>query len=178
MNSYSQAGQDRFVHAIIPRTGTFIDIGCGGKQFSNTLGLEELGWVGILIDNRPNALDVKRSRDSKFICGDARSVDWRGIAPMWDYLSLDVDEHSLDALRNMPLDRMRFRIITAEHNLYLSPSLKEPMSKLLADNDYICVCDNVCNENLPFEDWWVTPELYAEAKRFRCSMKEGSEIVP
>jgi hypothetical protein len=61
MNSYSQAGQDRFVHALIPGdVGTFLDIGCAGKEGSNTLGLEELGWTGILMDSRLNALNCPR----------------------------------------------------------------------------------------------------------------------
>jgi hypothetical protein len=52
MKSYSQAGQDLFVNAILNKNdGFFIEIGAYDPEYlSNSLMLEELGWNGICID--------------------------------------------------------------------------------------------------------------------------------
>ena len=44
--SLSQAGQDKFAYERIGNSGTFLDIGCGYDDGSNTLALERLGWTG------------------------------------------------------------------------------------------------------------------------------------
>lgn len=50
---YSQAGQDRFVLAMLSddHLGTFVDVGCQWPfAINNTALLEELGWRGIALD--------------------------------------------------------------------------------------------------------------------------------
>ena len=51
VNSYSQAGQDRFVRAVHGDTpGFFLDVGCSDPvHISNTYALEKLGWRGLLV---------------------------------------------------------------------------------------------------------------------------------
>ena len=39
--SCSQAGQDKFAYERIGNSGTFLDIGCGDQNGSNTLGREK-----------------------------------------------------------------------------------------------------------------------------------------
>ena len=46
--SLSQVGQDKFAYERIGNSGTFLDIGCGDQNGSNTLALERLGWTGCL----------------------------------------------------------------------------------------------------------------------------------
>jgi hypothetical protein len=170
MNSYSQAGQDKFVHALIPGdVGTFLDIGCAGKEGSNTLGLEELGWTGILMDSRSDALNCPRK--SLFICADATSFNWSLLLIWrdWDYLSLDIDDGTLDALKQLLLLPSRFRVITIEHDAYrLGDKLRVPERELLTKAGYVLVRPDVCaigyDPTAPFEDWWTCPEL-AEAAR-------------
>jgi|SRR5579863_543136 len=62
MQSYSQHGQDIFVHEwyFKDRTtpGVFVDVGAyDGVKFSNTLLFEQLGWHGICIEPLPSAYE-------------------------------------------------------------------------------------------------------------------------
>jgi len=172
MNFTACQGQDRFVYELIVKpegllTGAFIDIGCNGS--SNTKGLEEIGWRGILLDKNP--LD-NGPRPSQFIQADATSYWCSKCFGNYDYLNLDVDADGLKALQALPLDKMSFRIITIEHDAYGYPQnpdvLRKPMDELLASKGYICICRNVCCEpGKPFENWYVAPSLQVLAFRFR-----------
>lgn len=54
MNDYSQSGQDEWVLSIIKGKGFFVDIGAyDGIRYSNTLKLEEAGWLGLCIEPNP-----------------------------------------------------------------------------------------------------------------------------
>lgn len=54
MYDYSQSGQDEWVLSIIKGKGFFVDIGAyDGRQYSNTLRLEESGWNGLCIEANP-----------------------------------------------------------------------------------------------------------------------------
>lgn len=158
LKSYSQAGQDIFVRRVLGTTpGTFLDIGCAGDQWSNTKALEEDGWTGWLVDTDPNAAKGR----GNFICADATKMKWSEgfFPPKIDYLSLDVDENSLDALKNLPLDATRFRVITIEHDAYrFGDKLRDGERAILTAHGYQLVCKDVCGApNAPFEDWWVDP---------------------
>ena len=51
--SYSQTGEDRFLHFLldVAEKGTYVDVGCNHPiQKSNTLRLYQRGWQGICID--------------------------------------------------------------------------------------------------------------------------------
>lgn len=176
MNFYSQAGQDRFVYELLVKSGiapvgTFLDIGAGGLSISNTLGLEELGWIGWLIDNSTEAANDSRSRKSTFICDDATRMNYDFLPPRIDYLSLDVNGASLAALMQLPLKRVWFSVITIEHDAYrFGDSLRSPMRKILLDHDYALVHPDVSNPD-PFEDWWTMRELAERAKAIIPNLK-------
>jgi|SRR5579872_2098078 len=180
MNSYSQAGQDRFVYEVLVRPGEvrkglFVDIGCAGTQYSNTLGLEEIGWRGLLVDIAPQPETSKRG--SRFLQADATKMDlqipWSDV----DYLSLDVDEATLDALKRLPLDKVRFKVITIEHDAYRFGDKLRPFEReILTKAGYKLVCADVCNP-VPFEDWWVDAPYLAYAEKFRCEGKLWTEIL-
>lgn len=173
MKSYSQAGQDVFVRLILGENhkGNFIDIGCAGEMYSNTLALEQEGWTGWLVDIDPNAGNERRN---PFINRDATKVNWYameldGDLPNYvDYLSLDVDENSLAALKNLPLDRVRFGIITIEHDAYrFGDKLRPGERAVLMAHGYQLICKDVCGApGAPFEDWWVSPGLVEKAAKF------------
>ena len=180
MTTFSQAGQDIFVRRIFGHghKGTFLDIGCAGDQFSNTLALEQEGWTGTLVDCDSNAA---RGRKSKFICEDATKIDFSFLPPYVDYLSLDVDEASYRALEKLPMDKTRFGVITIEHDAYrFGDNLRIPERNMLTTLGYVNVCQDVCaTEGAPFEDWFCSEKLLASAKpfRFKGANKLYTEIL-
>lgn len=195
MNSYSQAGQDRFVYEILNHKpdGTFLDIGChDGRKHSNSLALEELGWRGLLVDIQ--TFPGLAFRASDFIVCDAVTADWKRIFELYfpgkteiDYLSLDVDDATTQTLWHLLALPMRYRVITCEHDAYrLGPAQAAAQGNLLASAGYQLMCMDVCvgpgewGPGGPFESWWIAPELNTEEnrRRFLCQNELGSNIVP
>lgn len=186
MESHSQAGQDMFVHALLgDGPGTFLDIGCGHPiELSNTYALEQLGWRGLLIDSNEYAANLcKEQRKSAVLYDDVTRVNWRAqlqnhrLWPEIDYLSLDCDHGSLEALIALPPD-VRFKVLTIEHDEYLFRNeLRVPMRALLTTRGYVLICSDVMDSNLSFEDWWVAAELSAVAEKFRCARKDWKQIL-
>lgn len=164
MNTYSQASQDLYVYQMVPRSnGTFIDIGCGHpSKWNNTLALEELGWTGLLVDSV--AQQHIETRRAKFIQADARGLMWpvilSGFPRVIDYLSLDVDEASLDALVNVMGAGHQFRVITLEHDAWrFGDTLRAGQRELLTSLGYTLHQADVCaTPDMPFEDWWYHPQ--------------------
>ncbi len=181
MNFTSYQGQDRFVYELIVKpenllTGSFLDIGCGGLDGSNTLGLEEIGWRGILFDKVPI---LNESRKSTFIIGDATTHNWNDFSnPVTDYLSFDVDSSSRVAIRNVPFDKTKFRVLTVEHDAYCASSpVRSEMRNLIQSYGYKLICADICcDPGKPFEDWWVCPELESRAEKFKCDGKYWEDI--
>lgn len=164
MNFYAQAGQDRYCCRLLghaPRIErNFLDVGCAGLSISNTLGLEEIGWSGWLVDNSVEAMKASMGRKAAFIFADASQLDYSFLPPIVSYLSLDVDQYSLASLRKIfETAKTRFRVITAEHDSYSrGETLRTPMLELLKDNGYDILCADVCNPD-PFEIWAIDPKL-------------------
>lgn len=188
--SHSQAGQDIFVHSLIPgNSGSFVDIGCCHPvQLSNTYALEQLGWKGALIDNDPGAILLcKRHRTSPVFEGDSTKlplleiINEAGLPDPIDYLSLDVDNATLGTLKNLPLDDIRFRVITIEHDQYrFGDAPRAAMREILKAHDYKLVCADVrALTGEIFEDWWVDPWTVdiARYEPFQSSGKKWSEIL-
>lgn len=181
--STSQAGQDIFVKRIMgDAVGTFLDVGCSHpKERSNTFSLERTGWTGWLIDNDPGCVDlVKSVRSAKFISADATTIDWSflGNKRYIDYLSLDIDAATLPCLQRIPLDKIRFGIITVEHDRYrFGDGPRQQMREILSNAGYVRIASDVCSQGMQFEDWWVKPELEEKASFAKSEGREWSEIV-
>lgn len=184
MEFQSQAGQDRFVHALAVegegRTpGTFLDIGCNNPIIiSNTYALERIGWTGVLIDCDPGwATSIAESRRSPFVCCDAKDIDWPRMLERFathpiDYLSFDLDESGLKVLHGMPLSSVRFRILTIEHDAYrFGDAVRQAMRGTLREHGYDLLCPDVTAQGCQFEDWWVDPKQVdmGVADRFRTT---------
>lgn len=183
--SQSQAGQDRFVRALLPTSfGTFLDVGCAEpKQFNNTWALEQIGWSGMLLDGNINSAEAcRQERKCPVICDDATIIDWETVLETWgkkrpfmiDYLSLDVDEATHKALQNIVFNHaLRFRVLTVEHDAYQrGDRLRIPNRKLLKNEGYVLIASDVCSQGCPFEDWYVAPSLAGAAEKF---MSDGME---
>lgn len=190
--SHSQAGQDRFVWELFKHEDatqhTFLDIGCldegrpTAEEISNTYALEQMGWRGLLVDRVKTNLE---GRTSEYVCADATKMDWHyhipdlGVSSL-DYISLDVDEASLDALRNLLKHGVRFRALTVEHDAYrFGDGPRREMRELLTAAGYTLLAWDVKINGLPFEDWWVdaTCVNMTIAEKFRSIEQEWQEVI-
>ncbi len=184
--SRSQAGQDAFVHALLPTVrGRFLDIGCGHPvEINNTFALEQLGWSGVLIDSDPNVAALAlEQRTAPMFQGDARAFDWTAAlvkrAPI-DYASLDVDEHTHAALVNLFRHDIRPTVLTVEHDHYQrGDRLRSPNRRLLAEAGYDLLCADVHSNGCAFEDWFVAPDLVdmGRADAFRSTGLEWRAVL-
>ncbi len=173
MNSFSQAGQDLFAWHTSKnkRDGTFLDYGCNDPfVHNNTAGLEQIGWVGLCIDIV--RFDYSK-RKAKFILADGAvgnsQVDkfieeWEGFI---DYLSIDVDDATVNVLKAIPFDRCRFGAITLEHDVYrIGPKVRDWARGFLISKGYQLfredvrapIQDGMPWSNQPFEDWYFLPQ--------------------
>ena len=166
MNWKSQAGQDRMAHHIATKIAgvkhpVFWDIGCGDEQFSNTLALEELGWNGIALDQLDPVEALAEHRRALYISADATTMDWLPHIPVSgqvEYLSLDVDHASLQALNSLPLKRVTFCFATVEHDAYrFGDDLRPDMRKIMSNAAYHLLCADVKSNDYIYEDSFVNP---------------------
>lgn len=187
MNFYSQAGQDRFVHAVLGGKGTFLDVGCNHPiEKSNTYGLEQqAGWTGLLVDNDLYCCSIcKAARSSSVILADATKIAWpdvlanHGLALHFDYVSLDVDAASLAALQNLLRAGISFKVATVEHDAYrFGHGPRNAMRELLVAAGYELVAGDVMDQGQPFEDWWVVAGGPAVPSRFNRHGVNWQEMV-
>lgn len=188
--SHSQAGQDLFVHALLPKTdGSFLDVGCGAPiTINNTYALEQLGWFGVLVDNSPEAVEACRAQRKCVVKhADATRIEWDAVlesivpqtGPVIDYLSLDIDEATASALRNLLRYDLRFRVLTVEDDSYRHGDLlRAPIREMLLAHGYdIFASDVRSDDGLPYEMWACAPELSRAADRFRSSNMKWRDIL-
>ncbi len=185
--SHSQAAQDTFVYELLVRPsqhrGTFLDIGCGEPLAdNNTYALERMGWTGLLVDS--DTVAVQRCRDqrtSTVLQVDATTFKVPETFKDVDYLSLDVDTANVEALHNLMLQGVRFRVATVLHNAYCYPnSFRWELRQMLWRNGYFLLCENVRFDGHSYEDWWVDLKRVpqAVAARMLCVDQEGKDIAP
>lgn len=191
--SYSQAGQDMFAWAMSEgkTNGTFVDIGCNDPVVhSNTVALELLGWTGLCVDL--GGFDYSCRPKTTFIqCDAANPTDklalhYDLLPPVVDYLSLDVDEALISVIQKVPFDKVTFRIITLEHDLYCRGTEAREWSRaFLGTLGYLLVCPDVRvippghQHSEPFEDWWVMPDLINPEllMRYQCGSTDWQMIL-
>lgn len=173
--SHSQCGQESLVLSLLngKKAGYYVEIGAWDyKDCSNTFLLEtEFGWKGIGIEIlKKHARKYNKKRRNKCLNIDALSLDYSKIfkdnqfPEIIDYLQLDIDPsvNTFNCLLKMPFDQYRFRIITFEHDLYISPQNaihQELGHHYLEQFGYFRIGKNVCYNGLAFEDWYVHSDL-------------------
>ncbi len=179
--SHSQAFQDQWVFDTLVAgqgltNGLFLDIGCGNPvDISNTCGLERIGWRGILVDADPFAVEQCRLRRfSKVIQADATRTDWSTHPAMepdrhFDYLSLDIDAGTAEALERLLAAGGTWRMATFEHDFYrFGPAPRATMREMMLAEGYTLHRADVCcpgHPDAPFEDWWLDASLAFDAAR-------------
>ncbi len=169
--NYSQAYQDMFVLSMLngKKNGTFIEIGCADPFFNNNTALLETNynWTGISIDINPKMIeDFSKQRKSKPLLADALKINYDELLTesSYDYLQLDCEPASttFEILKKIPLQRVKFAVITFEHDNYVTEykDIKENSRKYLESFGYVLVANNIAEDNwCDFEDWYVHPDL-------------------
>ena len=164
MKSNSQSGQDLWVLEKLnhKRGGTFLDIGCHTPiEINNTYLLEsEFGWTGIAFDRDSKYKELWRlTRKTPIIICNALELNWKFLRRKFDYLSLDIDEDQLRFIRAFPWDKIRFKVMTVEHDAYrFGDAVKDEIRSTLESHGYTIDRKDV-KVNEPYEDWWVDSRL-------------------
>lgn len=179
---HSQAGQSQWVWEMLEHktNGFYVDLGCSdAMKHSNSYGLEQVGWIGVLVD----VVDGCESRKGTFIKSDAASPNdrlrlyFKHLPVVVDYLSLDCDDATMGAFNALPWDRVEFRVATIETDVYAKgPADRDKIRAMMRAFGYHLVCADVCVEwppghaPQPYEDWWCSPDLVNPdmIKRFQC----------
>jgi hypothetical protein len=170
--NFSEAYQDMFVLTLMngKTEGTFIEIGAGSPFFgSNTVLLEQFGWKGHGFDINP--LAVHPDRKTPCVLKDALTVDYdqlitdMGYGDVIDYLQVDLEpaDITFEALKVIPFDKYKFKVITFEHDFYNdeSKSIRDLSREYLKSKGYELLVTNIAPDTLRvFEDWWVHPEFF------------------
>lgn len=102
-----------------------------------------------------------------------------------DYLQLDIEPsiHTLGVLKALPLDSCRFSVITFETDAYAGDlrardESRERLTKhgyQLMAADVAVLYPPVSEDPIPFEDWWVDPQVVSQEKirAFQGAAGEG-----
>ena len=173
--NYSESYQDMFVLAMHngKKYGTYVEIGAGDAFYGNNSYLLEhnFGWKGLSFDIDENFVNkFNTERTNPCILSDARHVDFdkvlkdNGFSDTVDYLQIDCDppEVSFQILQTIPFDKIKFGIITFEHDYYANPKsgVREKAREFIQSHGYKLISGNVSpDDNRPYEDWFAHPDV-------------------
>jgi hypothetical protein len=191
--SRSQAGQDWFAYNVLSKKtdGTFLEIGgCHPVEINNTYELERLGWRGYSFDHDPGTAPMfaQQRPQCKFYLTDVTTFDWNGfceannlVGGTIDYLSFDVDDASMKTLQRFPFSKVKFNVMTVEHDRYrFGVAVAEEMRSILTKHGYVILCKDITNGRLPYEDWWVHRDFLAanpQLEAYRTDLAEWTEVM-
>lgn len=164
----SQAGQDTFAYIISgeDKEGFFVDIGChDGFVHSNSYGLEQVGWSGLLVDKERGI--CTQPRNSYIVYSDASKPNpdllaaYESLPPIVNYLSVDCDDDTFGALVAFPWDKVKCQTVTIEHDRYrVGDGPRDHIRAFMKSIGYELVCADVVAPGYgQFEDWWAHPVL-------------------
>ena len=170
-NNYSQTYQDIFVLSMLngKTDGFYLEIGSADPfKGNNTYLLEKLGWKGLSLEiNKIDYEKFKNNRKNNIDLADAVTYNYSDLPNEIDYLQVDCDPANVtyDVLTNLPFDRCVFKVITFEHDDYVSVNGKyRELSRIfLKSKGYELMCGNIAPNNIDcFEDWWIHPNYIDE----------------
>lgn len=175
LENYSEAYQDIFVLTMLDgkKNGTYLELGAGSSFYgSNTALLErDYGWKGVGLDLDEGFVNShSNERKNPCLLKDGTFTNYEALLTGMDfpneidYLQLDCDPPSVTykILLAIPFEKYKFATITYEHDYYCdeTKSYQEKSKKYLESFGYVRVFNNVSpDENRPYEDWWVHPDL-------------------
>lgn len=181
----SQAGQDQFIVNILKgkRNGYFLEIGSNHpKEINNTYILEkEYDWNGLMVeyDSKWEPF-YKSQRTSYYTINDATKVDYKSLFEKYnfpksmDYLQIDLEVENrstinvLELLNNTILSDYKFATVTFEHDIYRGDyfNTRNRSREIFEKNGYLRIFNDICNNNYPFEDWYIHPDLVENSEYF------------
>lgn len=192
-NNYSQSFQDMFVLSVLngKKNGTYVEIGGDHPVVINNSYLLEtvFGWRGISFEIVQSAVDIYNSlRENLCLCEDATKANYSKIfkennfPKQIDYLQVDIEpaEQTLRALKQVDFDNYRYSVITFETDAYVGNSdVIDESRNFLIERGYELVASNVCNNNKPFEDWYVDPLVVSDDvwNIFKQNFVNGMEVI-
>ena len=174
-----QAEQDKFVLNVLnkKKSGFFLEIGSNHPiVINNTYTLEKnYDWKGIMVEHEQWFLPFYKEHRSESIhlIQDATVIDYKKVfeesnVPVCiDYLQIDLEvenESTIKTLKNLDaavFDKYTFASITFEHDIYRSNfyETRSQSREIFKRRGYICVFEDIANDDLPYEDWYVHPAL-------------------
>jgi len=177
-NNYSQIYQDLFVLSMYngKKEGIYIEIGSGDPIYGNNTYLleKDFNWFGISIDiNKNSCNSFIEKRNNECLNVNALECNYENLLNKYgniiDYLQLDCDPPNItyDILIKIPFDKIKFGVITYEHDYYndKTKSYRQKSRKYLHNKGYKLIVGNISPDrnNNPFEDWWIHPDLIDES---------------
>ena len=191
--SNGQALQDMFVLSILngKKNGTYLEIGAQEPFFQNNTALLETDydWKGVSIEIREDLCKMfEQQRKNTILCQDATKINYEQLlndtfdTKEIDYLQVDCEpsKTTFEILLDIPFDKYKFAVITYEHDFFvdMTETYRTKSRNYLKMMGYELVVSNASqNENTPFEDWWVHPDLIDKEtiEKFR-SIKDVTDV--
>lgn len=191
--SNGQALQDMFILSILngKRNGTYLEIGAQEPFFQNNTALLETNydWKGVSIEIREDLCKMfEQQRKNTILCQDATKINYEQLlndtfdTKEIDYLQVDCEpsKTTFEILLDIPFDKYKFAVITYEHDFFvdMTETYRTKSRNYLKMMGYELVVSNASqNENTPFEDWWVHPDLIDKEtiEKFR-SIKDVTDV--
>jgi tetratricopeptide (TPR) repeat protein len=172
--NFSQLYQDMFILMMLngKRKGYYVEIGSNDPYMNNNTYLlaNEFEWGGISFDiNKDMVEKFNKERGwmgNPCIHADALTVDWDKMLTenRYDYLQLDCEPAvtTFNILKLIPLERVKFAVITFEHDHFVDPNpeVREDSRKYLESFGYRMVVNDIAEDRYgSCEDWWYHPSL-------------------
>jgi len=174
-----QAHQDKFILNILKekKNGYFLEIGSNDPvHINNTYLLEKkYDWKGIMVEYESKYLPLYKEHrpNSIHLINDATMIDYKNVfetnnMPLsFDYLQIDLEANNgstintLKKLDNEVFDTYKFATVTFEHDIYHTnyDNTRLTSREIFKKRGYVCVFEDISNDDLPYEDWYVHPEL-------------------
>ena len=172
--NYSQIYQDMFVLSMYngKHNGTYLEINSGNYMFDNNTYLLEtdFNWKGVSLNsNNDDCSTFNNNRINRCFNVNALEYDYNELLDTYgdtvDYLHLDygLPNITYDILLKIPLDNIKFGVITYRHDYYndRTSAYRNKSREYLNTKGYKLIVRNISpnKDNNPYEDWWIHPDL-------------------
>ena len=174
-----QAEQDKFVLNVMKhkQNGYFLEIGSNDPiQINNSYILESsYNWKGIMIEYEAHHFPGYKTHrpNSVHVHSDATKVDYKALFESnnvpnhIDYLQIDLEADkgttisTLEKLDKEVMDNYKFAVVTFEHDIYRTSNhnTRGRSRDIFIKRGYYPVFLDINNEEFPYEDWYVHPDL-------------------
>jgi hypothetical protein len=174
-----QAQQDKFVTKVLKekRNGHFLEIGSNHPiNINNSYLLEtQYDWRGIMVEYDSSFLNSYQQHrpNSIHVIHDATTVDYKNVFEtnnmplIFDYLQIDLEVSNGSTIKTLQkldsdiFDTYKFATVTFEHDIYNAnyDNTRLQSRDIFKRRGYLCVFEDINNDNHPYEDWYVNPDL-------------------